>query len=96
MYYYFNNCVSWPKNKVNALLEMVDNAIEISRKTFIKHVSYDDLMELGRGLGYSDHHKQGLTMAQDWYISYHRGKLEGQRVYFLKHSCIEYVFKKGE
>ena len=96
-YKYYNNCVSWPSYDVSrngGLSDMIDNAIEITRKTFLKHVNKYDLKGLGMDLGYAEHPSQGLTMAGDWHVSYHRSKLHDKRVYYFAHSSIEYVFTK--
>jgi hypothetical protein len=94
---YFNNCVSWDRNDVDeegGLVDMINDAIDITRQTFLKHVDRDSLREVEASLNYEDHPKKGLTMAADWTVSYHRSKLHGKRVYFFKHSAIEYVFVK--
>lgn len=91
-YSFYGDCVGWPEDKVNDLTEMIDSAIDISGKTFLKHVNRDDLKALEVALGYSTHPKQGLTMAGDCHVSYHRSKVFGKRCYFFKHSAIEYVF----
>ena len=92
MYYFYRNCVNWPRNDVDALSNMIDNAIEISRTTFLSHVNRDELRSLEEDLSYASHPSQGLTMAGDYYVSYHRSKLHGKRVYYFRHSSIEYVF----
>jgi hypothetical protein len=74
------------------ITEMVDNAITITRRTFLKHVDRDNLKAVEVDLGYVLHPSQGLTMAADWAVSYHRGKYRGQPCVFFKWSCIEYVF----
>jgi len=92
---YFRSCVSWPAVDVNrpgGLMDMVDDSIEISRRTFRQHVDLEALEGLERGLGYEAHPARGLTMAGDWSVSYHRSKLHGQRVYYFRQSAIEYVF----
>ena len=89
---FYSDCVSIPKNKINSLINMVDNSIDISRKTFLKHVDKCDLQFLENNFGYSTHYKQGLTMSSDWHVSYHRGKLENDTCYYFKHSAIEYMF----
>lgn len=92
---YLNNCVGWPRDDVSAeggLSDMIDRALDITRSTFLKHVNRESLHELETNLGYDKHPKQGLTMAGDYHVSYHRSKLHGETVYFLKHSAIEYVF----
>ena len=94
-YTYYSNCVGWDSKDVfaeNGLSDMIDNAIDISRKTFLKHVDNYDLLALEDGMGYAGHPKQGMTMAGDYHVSYHRSKLHGKRVYYFRHSAIEYVF----
>ena len=34
-------------------------------------------------------------MAADWAVSYHRSKLHGRRVYYFRHSAIEFVFTQA-
>jgi len=92
---FYNDCVSWPKNDVDCpggLSDMVDNATDITRKTFLKHVNKTDITGLEAALGYSKHYKQGLTMGNDWHVSYCRSKLHNKIVYYFCHSAIEYVF----
>jgi hypothetical protein len=95
MYVYYRCCVSWPPDDVHAkggLCDMINEATDISRRTFLKHVQDKSLRETEEQLNYAAHPKQGLTMAGDYHVSYHRSKLHGERVYFFKHSAIEYVF----
>jgi len=90
-------CVDWPKRRVNDLIEMIDDSKEVTRKTFIANVGLASLRELETELGYSLHPSQGLTMAADYYVSYHKSKYKGrQRVYFVTQSAIEYVFASEE
>jgi len=99
MYHYFNNCVGWPQDDVwvdGGLHDMIEDNQEVTRRTFLQHVSRRDLTSLENGLGYSRHHTQGLTMAADWAVSYHRSKLHGERVYYFRWSSIEYVFTNNE
>ena len=94
MYNFYSDCVSWPEpaEKEGGLMDMIDNAIDITRKTFLQHINREDLQILEDALSYSKHPRQGLTMAADWAVSYHRSKLHGKRVYYFRHSAIEYVF----
>ena len=81
---YMNSCVNWPQHDVSAeggLSDMVDQSKDVSRSTFLKAC-----------LGYSRSARQGMSMADDYHVSYHRSKLHGDTVYYLKHSAIEYVF----
>ena len=95
MHKYYGNCVCWP-GKINELCEMIDNAQQITRKTFIKNVDKKDRIFLEQNLGYTQQRKKGMVIADDYYVSYFKSKLKKTGVYFLAHSCIEYVFIKGE
>jgi hypothetical protein len=91
-HFYYNNCVNWDRDDVDAeggLCEMVDNAIDITRSTFLKHVDRDSLQEVERNLGYP---MGRLRMSGDFAVQYYRSKLHDTTVYFFKHSAIEYVF----
>ena len=83
------NCVN---STGPAIQDMVDRCIDVSRRTFLKHVDREDLAALESALGYADHPSRGLTMAADWHVSYHRSKYRGRLCYYLRHSAIEYIF----
>lgn len=94
-YRYYRDCVSWPRSDVDApggLKDMISQETGIARRTFLKHVDRLDLEDLERNLGYAKHPAQGLTMAGDYHVSYHRSKLHGKRAYYFKWSSIEHVF----
>lgn len=94
-YRYLRSCVDWPESDVHCpggLRDMIEGATDITRQTFLSRVDRTDLRHLEAMLGYDDHPARGLTMAGDWHVSYHRSRLRGRRVYFFKHSAIEYVF----
>lgn len=94
-YTFYHTCVDWPETDVHAkggLVDMIDSAITITRGTFRKHVDGMALVRVERALGYDHYPAQGLYMENDWHVSYHRSRLHGERVYFFKHSAIEYVF----
>ena len=94
-YHFYSDCVSWPERDVHeGLIPMIDDAIDITRRTFLKHVDREEMKEIEQALGYASHHKQNLTMAADWHVSYHRSKLHGKTVYFFTWSGIEHVFTK--
>lgn len=76
--------------------EMVDSSIEITYRTFIKHVGIDLLKTIypfstyDWGSGKSDY----LRLKNDYMVSYHRGKYKGKLCYYIYHSAIEYIFQK--
>ena len=50
-YHYYNNCVGWNYLDVDAeggLNDMIDESIDITRRTFLKHVAKDELREIER------------------------------------------------
>ena len=96
-YQFYNTCVGWPQDDVNCpggLVHMIDNATDITRRTFLKHVDRESLRAEEWSLGYMAHPRHGLTMAGDWHVSYHRSELHDERVYYFKHSAIEHVFTR--
>ena len=96
---FYNNCVNWPQSDVNAeggLCDMIDSGIEITRKTFLKHVDKMSLGDIEESLGYVAHPSMGLHMASDHHVTYYRGVLHGERVYYFVQSAIEYVFRTPE
>lgn len=90
-YMFLMNCVSCPEDEVPELHRMINEALDISRETFMKHCG-ESAREIFKDLGYASHPSQGLTAAGDQYISYHRDKWYGKRCYFFKWSAIEYIF----
>lgn len=93
---YYTNCVNWPQNDVHAevgLCDMISEERNVSRRTFLQHVDRDDERDIERQFGYAPHDRSAvLRMSKDYHVSYHRSRLHGKRVYFIKHSAIEYVF----
>jgi len=96
-YRYYKSCVgfSWDEaSRPDGLISMIDNNIEITRRTFLSKVDREELDRISVMLGYSLRHpvKCGLTMRNDYHITYHHSKFRGKRVYYFRHSAIEYIF----
>ena len=89
---FYNNCVNWDRKDVDSLSQMIQDEVQITRRTFLKHVDREQMKELEADLGYEDHYSKGLTMARDWCVGYYKSKLHGKIVYFFRYSAIEYVF----
>ena len=86
---FITDCISAKGPDISA---MTETAIDITRRTFLKHVNREDLDLLAVGMGYQRHPQQGLTMAADYSVSYHRSKYQSRRCYYFCWSAIEYVF----
>lgn len=84
---FVTDCVNAKEEDIN---EMVDDELEISLKTFLKHVDTDDLYSV---LPYERDSRKGMTLKEDWAISFHRSKYRGERCYFVIWSAIEYIFQ---
>jgi len=88
---YTTNCVGSDANSIDNM-RYHDNERMITRNTFLKKVDRESLAELEEGFGYAKHYKQGLTMASDWHVSYHKSFYRGKPCVYIIHSSIEYVF----
>ncbi len=75
-----------------AITPMVDQERGITRSTFLKYVDRDNLRDVESQLGYSVHPSQGLTMAGDYHVSYHKSRFRGKPCVYFRWSCIEHVF----
>lgn len=88
---FFSSCVEWPF-PAEDLKKMVSEASDISRKTFLKYVNSDQIMEIEKELGYERDSRRGLTMAKDPNVSYHRSVLRGCPAVYFVWSATEFVF----
>lgn len=86
---FVTNCVNSTSRDITP---MVDAEKDITRRTFLQHVDRENLRDVEKSLGYDEHPSQGLTMAGDYHVSYHRSVFRGQPCYFFRWSSIEYVF----
>jgi hypothetical protein len=68
-----------------------DHERDVTYDTLARQVRTADLLNFKWQAGYG--RDTGLTMKNDWHISYHRSRTpSGQRVYFFVWSAMEYVF----
>jgi hypothetical protein len=71
---------------------MISRASGISRTTFLKYVDRDEMRQIETDMGYEQNSRQGLTMAKDWHVRYHRSMLLGCPAVYFVWSAIEFVF----
>lgn len=93
MYRFIGTCETLGDND-GGLTQMVDEARQIKRRAFLRWVDHAEQSSIERRIGYEGHYRQGLIMARDWHVSYHRGRLRGRRVVFFTWSAIEFVFEE--
>jgi hypothetical protein len=86
---YRTNCVS---AKEESITNMVDTSREIARETFLCFVDPWSIKTLEEGLGYATDEQDGVTMANDYHVTYYMGYFEGRECVYFKQSDIEYVF----
>jgi hypothetical protein len=84
----YQYCCVEPKS-LNELTHIIDNEREITYQTLKKYVGKEELDLLESSLGYDKY----LKLKDDYAVSFHKSKKEnGQPVYYVRHSAIEYVF----
>lgn len=93
---YWHSCMDTPPFAVPDLVECVDKARAVTRATFQRKVCPEALAALEARLGYSPARSGGLTMAEDYHVTYHTSRYRGRAVAFVRHSAIEYIFGPAE
>lgn len=84
---YFTNCIASNAEFIN---QLIDKEKEITLATLKKNCDINqDVLDM---LGYTQDCR--LKIDKDWHVRYFKGKADGERYYFIRHSAIEYVFKK--
>ena len=73
---------------VPALVDMIDNAKEISYKVFVRNVSEEQLAQ--EFPDYDWHGGNGLTMTKDYHVRYYKSTYQTLPAFFVEHSTIEY------
>lgn len=92
---YFCDCVGWNPRDVDAgLVPMIRTNRRVSFRTFCLRTDPESRGEVFRALGYR-RGKGELKIQDDFCVSFHRSTLHGARVYYVRHSAIEYVFTFG-
>lgn len=82
-YAFLTTCVGVPERDVEALIDMIDTAIDIKWATFKKHCDFEDIQ------------RDLKTLNDDYCVGFYRSKYKGQRVYFFTHSAIEHIFARN-
>ena len=92
-YHYITNCTQADGNDIE---EMVDNAMQVTYKTFRHHVPLSEIKGVfGDIYDYQDKNNGiGLRIQNDYAVSFYKSKYQGRPCYYIYHSAIEYVFVK--
>lgn len=91
-YYHYTNCVHSNAAFVNGVM---DNAREVTYNTLKKYVSAHELENIFPYYDWGNKRKIGLTLKNDYAVSFYTSKYKGKKYAIVKHSAIEYFFKKN-
>lgn len=87
-------CVDVPSSgqQFDEFMDMLGKGRDISFETFARHC---DWKPIARDMGYATGPGEpGLRLDKDYAVSFQTSRLAGERVYYMVHSAIEYVFKQ--
>jgi hypothetical protein len=79
-YTFETTCVN---STADLILDMVDQAREVTWWTFTRHVPRHELRAFFPG---------PPALEKDWHVRFYSSRFAGRRCYFLVHSAIEYVW----
>jgi len=86
---FYNNCVGWDRSDVeDGLQVMIDDGEEITFRRFRMYIDDEDFERVVSDLGYDEH----MAIEDDYHVRYYQSRLHGERVYYIVHSAIEFVF----
>ena len=93
---YLTCCVDVPRRDVPALHDMIERALDITYRTFTKHIPIREIAELFPCSIYAwgPGHPGELRLKDDWAVRFCRSKYKGINVYYIRHSSIEYIFRE--
>jgi len=87
---YRTSCVDATAEAIDA---MTSAAREITYRTMLKHC---DLISWAVEMGYARRKDRGLTLRNDWHVSYYKSRYDDTRCYYLVHSHIEHIWVGGD
>lgn len=89
---FWTDCAGLEREDLDNHRAMIDNAREVSYRTFRRAV--EGLDEWAEGVGYEPPHtKRGLPLSRDWHVAYYRSVWEGQPCYYLVWSAFECIWR---
>lgn len=86
---YLTNCTNASGRYIT---DMVDDAREISYKTFCKYVSQESMQELFPTYSWGNKRDGGLYLKDDYAVRFYKSTYRGKKCVFIEHSRIEYIF----
>lgn len=86
---YVTCCVNSTAESIHA---MADSARDVTYRTVLKNC--EGLMQWAKDMGYERSSRLGLTLKDDFAVSFHKSTYRGQPCYYVRHSAIEYIWVK--
>jgi hypothetical protein len=83
-YAFETTCVN---STADLILDMVDQAHEVTWRTFTRHVLHHELRAFFPG---------PPALERDYHVRFYSSRFAGRRCYFLVHSAIEYIWTEAE
>ena len=83
-------CVNSTAEAIGA---MVEQSKSVVYRTMVKHChGLTDWW--AQGMGYFTNKRQGLTLKDDWAVSFYKSRYKGAPCYYVQHSRIEHIWVK--
>jgi len=100
--YYYETCCVY--STAEAIISMVDQAREITWRTFLQYVPVEETQRIFPMYSYRGelYNKVAgwatfpMHIKNDYVVSFHKSRYEGRRCYYIDHNRIEYIFTKKE
>ncbi len=92
-YYFKTDCIHSDSESIN---KMRDQAIKISYKTILRHCN--NLKEIATNLNYdlrkNAKNSHGITLFNDWAVSFYKSKYRNEPCYYFLYSGVEFIWTK--
>lgn len=86
-------CVDLTQRRdIDGLNQMIRDAREVKYETMLSHCR--GMLQWAREHQYELDRRYGLTLRQDWHVSYHKSTILGEPCFFLRWSAIEFIWVK--
>lgn len=90
-FHYVTSCRGAQGADINAMRDHPDQR-EIGYKQMLRQCA--GLLQWAREQGYDLRNNVGLTLRDDWHVSYHRSIYRGRPCYYLVWSGIEFIWQR--
>jgi len=87
-YHYHTCCIESKGEWIN---DMTQQARDVTLRTFRRNCA--GVREWAEAHGYS--RQLGISLCNDWHVSYHKSRYRGQPCYYVRWSAIEFIWTLG-